>query len=158
MYGYGWALATPGTLTTNGSANTETDAIFVKAAASNTVALARVDVAGSVSGATTLSTIKHRMCRFTTGSTAGTGITPTMLPGADAPASAATMASRPTAGSVRQEIGGLGFSQAGGGVWVPADERFMPRVRGNSGDSIDLLDISAATSQVYEIWGQIMEW
>jgi hypothetical protein len=158
VYVYDWALATPGVLTTNGTANTETDAFFVAASASKTVGLSRVDLIGSVSGATTLSTIKMRLARFGTASTAGTAITPAPAEGADAPASAATMASRPTSGASRTEHGVFGCSHAGPGSWAALNEAHIIKVRGGSGDSVDGLDISPATSLTFEVGGQIVEW
>jgi hypothetical protein len=158
MYYYGFALATPGNLTSNATPATETDAIFLKAATSNTAGLVRADIVGKKAGGTTLDSVNIRMCRFTTGSTAGTGITPTPEGGADQVAAAATMASRPTAGSVRQELGVFGASWAGPGGWAALNEQAVHRVRGNSGDSIDLLDVSSTASVTYEIGGQIMEW
>ncbi len=109
---YTVALATPGNLTTNGSANTETETFFVKAGSGRNVGVQKVDVQGKGAGLTAISGIAFRLNKWSTASTAGTSVTPAPRdPGMQA--AKATAATRPTSGSTRTiDAGRLGHSLA----------------------------------------------
>jgi hypothetical protein len=68
---------TPGvTQTTNGSANTETDALFIKPGANWPVMLQQALVRGAGAALTTLTSLGFRIKKLATASTAGTSLTP----------------------------------------------------------------------------------
>jgi len=145
---YSSSLATAGNLTTNGSANTETDAWFLKAGVRN-AALQAVYVIGKGAGLTAISGIAFRIIKFTTASTGGTGITPTPKdPGMQA--AKATAASRPTAGSTRVNRIVFGCGAAGPGGWVTPNPDSVELLEGGGGLSIDMMDISGTISLNYE--------
>ena len=145
---YTCSLATAGNLTTNGSANTETDAWFLKAGVRNAW-LQSVYVIGKGAGLTAISGIAFRIIKFTTASTAGTGITPTPKdPGMQA--AKATAASRPSAGSTRVNRIVFGCGAAGPGGWVAPNPDSVELLEGGGGLSIDMMDVSGTVSLNYE--------
>ena len=153
---YGLSLATAGNLTTNGSANTETDTWFVKAGVRN-VALQSMYVVGKGAGLTAISGISFRIIKFTTASTAGTAITPAPRdPGMQA--AKATSASRPTAGSTRTNVSPIfGCGAAGPGGWVAPNPDSMILLEGGGGLSIDCMDVSGTASLNFEWSAEILE-
>lgn len=145
---YSCSLATAGSLTTNGSANTETDAWFLKAGVRN-AALQSMYVIGKGAGLTAISGIAFRIIKFTTASTAGTGMTPTPKdPGMQA--AKATSASRPTAGSTRVNRIAFGCGAAGPGGWVAPNPDSVEMLEGGGALSIDCMDVSGTVSLAYE--------
>ncbi len=152
---YTGSLATAGNLTTNGTANTETDAFFVKAGARD-VALLSCQLGGKGAGLTAISGIAARFIKFGTASTAGTGITPNPVdPGSQA--AKATSASRPTAGTTRTNHHVQTFGAAGpGGFVAEADDAAM-RLEAAGAPSIDMMDISGTVSLPYEFSYKIKE-
>jgi hypothetical protein len=147
--------ATPGNLSTNGSANTETETFFVKPGTRN-VSLSRVSVGGKGAGLTTISGIALRLLTWGTASTGGTGITPAPVdPGMQA--SKATAASRPTSGTTRKNHHVFTCGAAGPGGWVAkeADEKLT--LEGSAAGSISMMDISGTVSLNFEFSATIEE-
>jgi putative component of membrane protein insertase Oxa1/YidC/SpoIIIJ protein YidD len=157
VYKYGWALGTPGVLTTSATPNTEVAAISALAAASNTCAISKVNVIGRGDVLTTLSGLAFRIVVCTTASSGGTAITPSKKQGADEPAALATMKSRQTIGTGRSDGDGFGCNAAGAGFWQPNDPAGVIAARGGSGDSVDIIDVCATASKTYEVWGELEE-
>lgn len=152
---YSLSLATAGNLTTNGSANTETDAFFLKAGVRN-AALQSVYVCGKAAGLTAISGISFRIIKFGTASTAGTGMTPTPKdPGMQA--AKATAASRPTAGATRVNRIIFGCGAAGPGGWVAPNQDSLEMLEGGGALSIDMMDISGTISLNYEFSAEFQE-
>lgn len=155
MMVYSLSLATAGNLTTNATPNTETDAFFVKAGVRN-VALQSLQMLGKGAGLTAISGIIMRIIKFTTASTAGTGMTPTPKdPGMQA--AKATAASRPTAGSTRVNRIITGCGAAGPGGWVAPNPDSVEMLEGGGGLSIDGMDASGTASLAYEFSLEIQE-
>jgi hypothetical protein len=141
--------ASPGNLTTNATAATETDAFFVKAGTRN-VALQSVYVIGKGAGLTAISGIAFRVAKFATASTAGTAITPVPKdPGMQA--AKCTSASRPTAGTTRsnQVVFGCG--------WVAPNPDSTIPLEGSAAGSIDMFDVSGTASLAYEFSAEVVE-
>lgn len=154
---YDWSLATAGNLTTNGSANTESDAVFVKAGSARSVGLKRVDAVGKAAGLTALSAIALRIIKLATASTSGTGITPSPCdPGFQA--AKCTMASAPTIGSTRTNRGVFGFSCAGANMYQPGPDQDSTVINeAGAASSIDIVSVSGTVSLNYELSGQVQE-
>ncbi len=145
---YTSSLATAGVLTTNGSANTETDTWFLKAGVRN-AALQAVYVLGRGAGLTSISGITFRIIKWSTASTAGTGITPTPKdPGMQA--AKATAASRPTSGTTRVNRLSFGCGAAGPGGWVAPNPDSVELMEGGGAFSIDSMDVSGTISLNFE--------
>lgn len=152
---YTCSLATAGNLTTNGSANTETDAFFLKAGV-RSAALQSIYVIGKGAGLTAISGISFRVIKFTTASTAGTGMTPTPKdPGMQA--AKATSASRPTAGATRVNRIVFGCGAAGPGGWVSPNPDSLELLEGGGALSIDMMDSSGTVSLNYEFSFEFQE-
>lgn len=148
MMVYTSSLATAGNLTTNGSANTETDAFFLKAGVRN-AALQAVNLIGKAAGLTSISGIVMRMIKWGTASTAGVAMTPTPKdPGMQA--AKATAASRPTSGTTRVNRGIFGCGAAGPGGWVAPNPDSVELLEGGGALSIDGMDASGTVSLNYE--------
>jgi hypothetical protein len=145
---YTSSLTTAGVLTTNASANTETDTWFLKAGTRN-AALQSVYVLGRGAGLTTISGITFRIIKWTTASTGGTAITPTPKdPGMQA--ATATAASRPTAGATRVNRLSFGCGAAGPGGWVAPNPDSVELLAGGGALSIDSEDVSGTVSLNFE--------
>jgi hypothetical protein len=152
---YTVALATAGNLTTNGTANTETETYFVKAGARN-VSLQSMYAIGKGAGLTAISGIAFRLIKWGTASTAGTGITPAPKdPGMQA--AKATAASRPTSGSTRTQQVVFGCGAAGPGGWVAPNPDSQIVLEGSGAPSISCLDISGTISLNFEFSCEICE-
>jgi hypothetical protein len=148
MLVYSLSLATAGNLTTNSSANTETDAFFVTAGARN-VGLLSCQLIGKGAGLTAISGIAMRFVKWGTGSTSGTSITPRPVdPGMQA--ATATAASRPTAGSTRTNHHIVGMGAAGPGGFVSENPDAMMTLQGSATNSMDGMDVSGTVSLAYE--------
>lgn len=155
MMVYSLSLATAGNLTTNATPNTETDAFFVKAGVRN-VSLQSVYVIGKGAGLTAITGLSFRLIKFTTASTAGTGITPTPKdPGGQASKCAA--ASRPTAGATRVNRVVFGCGAAGPGGWVAPNPDSVELLEGGGALSIDMMDSAGLASMAYEFSAEVVE-
>lgn len=152
---YTVSLATAGNLTTSATPATETDTFFVKAGVRN-VALQSMYVVGKGAGLTALSGISFRIIKFTTASTAGTGMTPTPKdPGSQA--AKATSASRPTAGTTRVNRLVFGCGAAGPGGWQAMNADSVELLEGGGALSIDSMDVSGTASLPFEFSAEIVE-
>jgi hypothetical protein len=146
---YSSSLATAGNLTTNGSANTETDTFFLKAGVRNAF-LQSVQIGGKGAGLTAISGIVERIIRWGTASTAGTGITPTPKD-AGMQTAKATAASRPTSGTTRTNRIIIICGAAGPGGWVAENPDSMEGLEGGGALSIDGMDASGTVSLLFEV-------
>lgn len=151
MFVYESSLATAGNLTTNGSANTETETFRLNAIANGrNVGLQAVYLIGKGAGLTAISGISMRIITWTTGATAGTTITPSPKD-INGPAATATAASRPTAGTTRTNRIVFGCGAAGPGGWVAPNPDSLIMIRGQATPySIDGLDVSGTVSLNFE--------
>ncbi len=148
MMVYKNSLATAGNLTTNGSANTETEAWFLKAGVRN-ACLQAIALIGKGAGLTSISGIVMRVVRWGTASTGGTGITPSPAdPGMQA--AKATAASRPTSGSTRTNRFVCGCGAAGPGGWVAPNPDTMEVLEGGGALGLAGIDASGTVSLAYE--------
>ena len=142
---YVTTLATAGNVTTNSSANTETDVFFLKAGSTRNAQLRSVNVGGMSTGATSLTGIGFRMVKWGTASTGGTGMTPSPVdPGYQA--AKATSASAPTAGSTRTQFHVFTCSITGPGGFRADDLDSVPTLEAAGAFSIDMLSVSGGTS------------
>lgn len=145
---YASSLATAGNLTTNGSANTETETYFLKAGVRN-AALQSQYVIGKGAGLTAISGISFRIIKWTTASTGGTAITPTPKdPGMQA--AKATAASRPTSGTTRVNRIVFGCGAAGPGGWVAPNPDSVELLEGGGALSVSCMDVSGTVSLNFE--------
>ncbi len=153
---YTVALATPGNLTTNGSANTETETFFVKAGSGRNVGVQKVDVQGKGAGLTAISGIAFRLNKWSTASTAGTSVTPAPRdPGMQA--AKATAATRPTSGSTRTIGPVFGCGAAGPGGWVAETPDAILYMEAGGAQSISMQDVSGTVSLNFEFSATIVE-
>jgi hypothetical protein len=152
---YTIGLATAGNITTNSSANTETDYLTIKPGVRN-VGLSALYVLGKGAALTAISGIVHRIVNYATASTGGTGITPTPKdPGLQA--AKATVASSPTAGSTRTNYLSFGCGAAGPGGWIARTADDFIVAQGSGSNSTDVLCASGTVSLAFEFSGEIVE-
>jgi hypothetical protein len=151
---YTSSLATPGTSTTSGTTNTETDAIYLKPASAvpaRNVMLQAAYVVGAGNALTAISGLRFRIIRATTASTAGTATTPNPK---DAGMQAAT-AIGSTGGTIsvtgRTNHVIFGCGAAGPGGWVaPNPDSMITVTSASTQPSVDLLAVAANLSLTYE--------
>jgi len=155
---YDIALATAGSTTTNGSANTENNTFSIKAGAAN-VGLQSMYAVGKGAALTAISGIVHRIVHWATASTGGTGITPTpkdsRLQGNVS--AKATVISAATNGTTRTNKVIFGHGAAGPGGWVAPNPDSLETLIASGSDSIDALNASGTVSLPFEWSGEIVE-
>ena len=152
---YSCSLATAGNLTTSATPNTEVDAWFLKAGVRN-AAFQAMYVIGKGAGLTAISGISFRIIKFTTASTAGTGMTPTPKdPGMQA--AKATSASAPTAGATRVNRIVFGCGAAGPGGYVSPNPDSLEMLEGGGALSIDCMDSSGTASLAFDFSMEFQE-
>jgi hypothetical protein len=144
----------PGTnLTTNATANTETDHLrFLTVANQRPCLVNAIALIGKSAGATSLSGIALHVKRFGTPSTGGTAITPTPR-AAVAPAAATTAFTAPTVGSTPSIQLTIGCSIGGPGAWVAQEPEAAVILEPNGGanGNVDFLSISGTASLPFEL-------
>jgi len=146
-------LTTAGNLTTNGTANTETEALFLKPGATRSIYLAAVALAGKAAAVTQLSALVLRFIKWGTASTGGTTLT-MVAKDAGQQAATATSGSAPTSGTTRTQGGPIvacGASSPGPG-WNSGGnlDSMFSLAAGNAG-SISAMSSGAAVSMPYEV-------
>ncbi|HVI10220.1 MAG TPA: hypothetical protein VND65_18160 [Candidatus Binatia bacterium] len=152
---YSLSPATAGNTTTNGTPGTENDTFFVKAGARN-AALQAMYAIGKGAGLTAISGIVHRLIKWATASTGGTGITPTPKdPGMQV--AKQTAASAPTPGSTRTNQVVFGHGAAGPGGWVAQNPDSLILLEGSSAGSIDAMNASGTASLNFEWSAETVE-
>lgn len=145
---YKCSLAAAGNLTTNASANTETDAFRILAGVRN-AALQSVSLIGKGAGLTAISGIVFRIRRYGTGSTVGTAMSISPAdPGMQA--AKATAFSRPTVGTAGTNRHVFGCGAAGPGGWVAENPDSLELLEGGGTATMDGLDASGTASLAYE--------
>ena len=155
MLVYTLTLATAGNTTTNGTANTENETFFVKPGVRNVV-LQAMQVIGKGAGLTSISGIVHRIIRWGTASTSGTGITPAPKdPGNQA--AKCTAASGPTAGTTRLNKEIFGCGAAGPGAWTAPNQDSGELQEGGAATSIDAVNSSGTISLAFEWSASVFE-
>lgn len=138
------------TQTTNATPATETNGMYVAVGAGRNISILSLSIMGKGAGVTTLSGIAFRVRRYTTASTAGTGITPSPRdPGIQAAkATAAYGGTTGSGGATLQLAIGCGVSSPGG--WAAANPDAAITLEAGSGDSLDVLNASGTASLSYE--------
>jgi len=156
MFVYGLSLATPGTMSTNATANTENPTFTTKPGSARNVALQAFYACGRGAGLTSISGIMHRAISFATASTGATAITPTPRdPGAQA--AKQTAYSAQTIGSTRTNHWCIGHGAAGPGGWVAPNVDSMPLQPASGAGSLDLLNVSGTASLAFEWSAETVE-
>jgi len=152
---YSLSLATAGNLTTNGTANTETETWFAKPGTRN-IFFQSMLVAGKGAGLTAISGLILRLIKWGTASTAGTAITPAPKdPGMQA--AKMTAASRPTSGTTRTNHIVFGCGAAGPGGYVAPNPDSGIVVEGSGAQSLSCMDASGTVSLNFEFSAEIAE-
>jgi len=158
MFAYTDSLATAGNLTTNGTANTETEAFFLKPGASASLYLASLFIGGKNSAQTTLNAIALRLIKWGTASTGGTGLA-IVAKVTGAPATNITGASAPTSGTTRTNAGVvLSCGTASPNQWMPLNPDHMVSLLAGSAASISAMSVASLASLVYEFSADHQEW
>lgn len=151
---------TPGTqLTSSGSTNTEVDSAFIKAgAAGRGCGIQRVDVHGRAPALTAISGLTFRWKKWTTASTAGTGMTGRPADEAGMQAAKFTAAYSPTPGSGGGNYhGSFGCGAAGPGGWAALNPDSMKFLEAGYAGSLDLYNESGTASLKYEFQIEVAE-
>lgn len=149
-YVYSDQLATPGTLTTNASGNTETETAFLKPGSTRSLYLAFVQVAGKQAAATTLNAITLRTFKWGTASTGGTSLS-SIAKDASSPSTTITSGSRPTSGTTRTNAGPIvSCGTTTKDLWQSNDPDHMTSLAAGNAGSISFMDTGASASLVFE--------
>lgn len=146
---YNDVLATAGNLTTNGTANTETETWFVKPGATRSPYVNLITLNGKNASLTALSSIELRLIKWSTASTSGTGLASVPKdPGAQA--ATITSGSRPTSGTTRTQAGPIiGCGVSGANQWIARDwDDSIMLPAGNAG-SISCMDTGSIASLLF---------
>lgn len=133
-------------ITTNGSANTDTDHLRVLTQSARSVLVKALRLMGKGAGLTSLSGIQLYLRRYTTASTAGSGLTP--RPSApSAPAADLTAFTGPTVGATVTLVKAVGCGAAGPGAWVAEDDKSAIQLEtgGGAKGNLDLVSQSGST-------------
>ena len=151
------SLATAGNLTTNGTANTETETFFLKPGTTRSLYLAALKIGGKGAAITSLSAIAIRIMKWGTSSTAGTGLA---IVGRDgSPATTITGASRPTLGTTRTNIGPIvSCGATSPNEWVALNPDHMISLGASNAGSLSGQDVGSAASLLFEFSLEHQEW
>lgn len=137
----------PANVTTNGTANTDTDHLRLLTVA-GTIALVRaLYLKGKGGGLTAISGIEASLKRFATASTVGTAIVPQPQDGR-APAAALTPFTAPTIGTTATIALSISCGATGPGAWVAQDrdDEIHLAAGGGANGNLDLISQSATIS------------
>lgn len=157
-YVYMDSLATAGNLTTNGTANTETETLFLKPGSTRSLYLAAVQLGGKGAAVTQLAAIAVRFMKWGTASTAGTALA-IVAREASMPSTTITGASRPTAGTTRTNGGPIITCGATSpNQWIALNPDHMFGIAAGNAGSISAQDVGAAVSMPFEIGCEHQEW
>lgn len=158
MFAYSDSLATAGNITTNGTANTETETFFLKPGSTRSLYLAAMQIGGKGAAVTQLSAIAVRVMKWGTASTAGTGLAIVAKDGS-APSTTITGASRPTAGTTRTNSGPiLTCGATSPNQWIALNPDHMVSLAAGNAGSISAQDVGAAVSMPFEFNLEHQEW
>lgn len=144
------SLATAGNLTTNGTANTETETFFKKPGANRSILMNWLALNGKNGNLTALTAIELRMIKWGTASTAGTSLA-SIANDASNQAATITSGSRPTSGTTRTQSGVIiGCGVSGANQWTARDpmDDAINLAAGNAG-SISCMDTAALASLLF---------
>lgn len=158
MFAYSDSLATAGNLTTNGTANTETETFFLKPGSTRSLYLAAIQIGGKGASITSLAAIVLRVMKWGTASTSGTGLA-LIAKDASAPSTTITGASRPTAGTTRTNAGPIITCGATSpNQWTALNPDHMVVLAAGNAGSISGQDAGAAVSMPFELNLEHQEW
>jgi hypothetical protein len=152
---YGVSLATPGSVTTNATPNTENNTFTCKPGVRN-VGLQSLYLIGKGAGLTAISGIVARIVTWATASTGGTALTPTPKD-IGMQAAKATVTSAATNGTTRTNHLSIGCGAAGPGGWVAPNPDSIIYQQGGGAGSTDMLNASGSASLAFEWSGEICE-
>ena len=158
MFVYDMSLATPGTVTTNGSANTENATWSIKPGAAS-VGLQSMYATGRASALTSISGIVHRLVNFATASTSGTAITPKPKDVRITAAVATVVSGQTLAAGGSNRTNGIvfGHGAAGPGGWVAPNPDSPETLKGGVTSSLDAINVSATASLTFEWSAEMVE-
>jgi len=157
-YVYTDSLATAGNLTTSGTANTETETLFLKPGTTRSLYLSAVQIGGKDAAVTQLAAVGVRFMKWGTASTSGTGLA-IVAREASMPATTITGASRPTAGTTRTNGGPIITCGATSpNQWIALNPDHMFGINASNAGSISAQDVGAAVSMPFEIACEHQEW
>jgi hypothetical protein len=152
------SLATAGNLTTNGTANTETETCFLKPGTTASTYLAAAQMGGKGGALVQLSAVVIRFLKWVTASTAGTTLASVGKIGGE-PTSTITSGSRPTSGATRTNVGPIISSGASSpNQWQAINQDHMIGIRASNAGSISAMDSGAAVSMPFEFSLEHQEW
>lgn len=158
MFAYTDSLATAGNITTNGTANTETETWFLKPGSTRSTYLAAIQMGGKGAAVTQLAAIAMRVMKWGTASTSGTGLALIAKDGS-APSAVTTGASRPTAGTTRTNAGPIVTCGATSpNQWIALNPDHMVAMAAGNAGSISAQDVGAAVSMPFEFSLEHQEW
>ncbi len=158
MFAYTDSLATAGNITTNGTANTETETFFLKPGSTRSLYLATIQIGGKGAAVTQLAGIVLRVMKWGTASTSGTGLALIAKDGS-APTTTITGASRPTAGTTRTNAGPIITCGATSpNQWIALNPDHMVSLAAGNAGSISAQDAGAAVSMPFEFSLEHQEW
>ena len=149
-------------ITTNSSANTEQDDLFVKPGTGRSMSFRALFVHGKAATLSTINSIGFRVkSQKTTASSSGNAITPEPRDGTVQAAKATAAANAGTTITAGTGTGGVHFSigcSAGGpgGYMSPDGDSFITLESG-ANKSVDVFSVSTATSLTYGISADIVE-
>lgn len=152
------SLATAGNLTTNGTANTETETFFLKPGATRSPYLAAIQIGGKGAAVTQLAAIALRVMKWGTASTAGTTLA-MVAKDAAGPAATITSGSRPTLGTTRTNAGPIvSCGATSPNQWIALNPDHMVSLAAGNAGSISGQDVGAAVSMPFEFSLENQEW
>jgi hypothetical protein len=152
------SLATAGNLTTNGTANTETETFFLKPGSTRSIYLAAVQVGGKGNNVTQLNAIALRFMKWATASTSGTSLASIAKDGS-APATTTTSGSRPTAGATRTNAGPIvSCGATSPNQWMALNQDHMVSLAAGNAGSISAQDVGTLASMPFEFSLEHQEW
>lgn len=158
-YVYTDSLATPGVLTTSGTANTETETFFLKPGSTRSLYMVALFAGGKAAGATQLSAGALRVAKWGTASTGGTTLSSIAKPDSSSPSTTITSGSRPTSGTTRTNAGPIvTFSQSGPNFWQALNVDHMVALAAGNAGSISALDHGSVASMPFEFSIEHQEW
>jgi hypothetical protein len=145
-------------VTTSGTTNTEVDHLFIKPGAGAKVAINGLRLQGQGNALTTLNGLSANWKNWTTGSTAGTAMTPRPVSVSGNLAAAATAGGAPTAGTGGGTYkGGFGCSGSGPSFWTAQTPDQMIDMAAGYAGSMDLYSVAVALSLAFHWWVDFLE-
>lgn len=149
-------LATPGNFATSGSANTEVNALYIKAAATRGCGFQAFYVIGKGAGLTAISGIAFRTRVYATASTSGSAAAK-VPKDVNGPAANHTAFTGGTTGSSATNGVIFGCGAAGPGGWIAPNPDSIQILSAGTTASADVLSVSGTTSLNFELSAEVIE-